>query len=145
MSFTELAGLARQLGREDDPVVRQGLAAAYTRLQLVRYLGLRVQTALSRGLPPGPESSVLKLAYSRHVAETGSLMMAIEGSVGMLSSGDAPDDGFWQQQFLGQWGVSIGGGTDQIQRNVIGERVLGLPGEPRTDKTMAFRELAGKS
>jgi len=145
VSFTELAGLARQLGREDDPVVRQGLAAAYTRLQLVRYLGLRVQTALSRGLPPGPESSVLKLAYSRHVAETGSLMMAIEGSVGMLSSGDAPDDGFWQQQFLGQWGVSIGGGTDQIQRNVIGERVLGLPGEPRTDKTMAFRELAGKS
>ena len=50
---------------------------------------------------------------------------------------------FWQQQFLGQWGVRIGGGTDQVQRNVIGERVLGLPAEPRPDKSVPFRELVG--
>jgi hypothetical protein len=47
----------------------------------------------------------------------------------------------WQQQFLGQWGVRIGGGTEQVQRNVLGERVLGLPGEPRPDKTLPFRDL----
>jgi hypothetical protein len=48
----------------------------------------------------------------------------------------------WQQQFLGQWAIRIGGGTEQIQRNIIGERVLGLPGEPRVDKAVPFKELS---
>ena len=47
----------------------------------------------------------------------------------------------WQQMFLNQWSVRIGGGTEQIQKNVLGERVLGLPGEPRPDKTAPFRDL----
>ena len=59
----------------------------------------------------------------------------------MLLEG-APHHGFWQQQFLNQWGIRIGGGTDEVQRNVIGERVLGLPREPRPDKDVPFRELA---
>jgi hypothetical protein len=59
----------------------------------------------------------------------------------MLHLADAPDDGTWQQMFLNQWSIRIGGGTEQIQRNVLGERVLGLPGEPRPDKTAPFREL----
>ena len=61
----------------------------------------------------------------------------------MLSDDDAPDGGFWQQQFLGQWSIRIGGGTDQVQRNVLGERVLGLPGEPRVDKDIPYRQIAG--
>lgn len=83
----------------------------------------------------------MKLMISQHVARNGDLSLAIEGAGGMLAGRDAFDGGLWQQQFLGQWGVRIGGGTEQIQRNVIGERVLGLPGEPRPDKTAAFREL----
>jgi hypothetical protein len=59
----------------------------------------------------------------------------------MLIGDDATQNGLWQQQFLGQWGVRIGGGTEQVQRNVLGERVLGLPGEPRPDKTLPFRDL----
>ncbi len=59
----------------------------------------------------------------------------------MLSDDDAIQDGYWQTQFLMQWSSRIGGGTEQVQRNVIGERVLGLPGEPRLDKTLPFREL----
>ena len=53
----------------------------------------------------------------------------------MLHNDDAPAGGMWQQMFLNQWSVRIGGGTEQIQKNVLGERVLGLPSEPRPDKT----------
>ncbi len=57
----------------------------------------------------------------------------------MLHGGDAPDDGRWQQSFLGAPSIRIAGGSDEIQRNVIGERVLGLPAEPRVDKDVPFR------
>ncbi len=112
---------------------RQEMAAAYIRLELLRYLGLRAQTALSHGRLPGPESSVMKLAYSRHVAATADLLMTLQGPAGMLGVNGAPDEGYWQQQFLSQWSIRIGGGTDQIQRNILGERVLGLPREPMTE------------
>jgi alkylation response protein AidB-like acyl-CoA dehydrogenase len=142
----EVIELARRLGRNRDPLVRQGLAALYVRTQLLRYLGLRARTASSQGRPPGPESSVLKLAYSRHAGLTGDLVLEVLGASGCLAGQSAVDGGFWQQQFLGQWSVRIGGGTDQIQRNVIGERVLGLPPEPRADRDVPFRELsAGRS
>jgi alkylation response protein AidB-like acyl-CoA dehydrogenase len=75
----------------------------------------------------------MKLAYSRHVAATADLLMALQGPAGMLGVIGAPDEGFWQQQFLSQWSIRIGGGTDQIQRNILGERVLGLPREPMTE------------
>jgi hypothetical protein len=83
----------------------------------------------------------LKLAISEHVYENGNLALAIEGPAGMLYKEDAYEDGFWQQQFLGQWGIRIGGGTEQVQRNILGERMLGLPSEPRPDKTDAFRDV----
>ena len=141
MAFQDLVRLARELGRTGDAVARQGLVDAFIRFEMLKYLGYRVQTAISQGRMPGPESSVLKLAYSRHVARTGDLALALEGASGMLLEG-APHHGFWQQQFLNQWGIRIGGGTDEVQRNVIGERVLGLPREPRVDKDVPFRELA---
>ncbi|HEX6313086.1 MAG TPA: acyl-CoA dehydrogenase family protein [Acidimicrobiia bacterium] len=141
IGFRDVLRLARAHGRTDDPTVRQELAAAYTRFELMKFLGQRAQAAARAGRPPGPESSVLKLAVSNNVARNGDLVLALEGANGMLHHDDAPDGGFWQQQFLGQWGVRIGGGTDQVQRNVIGERVLGLPAEPRPDKSMPFREL----
>ena len=139
--WADVLGLAHRMGRNADPYSRQALAQAYIRFEILRYLGLRVQTAISHGQTPGPESSVLKLAYSSHVAANGDLVLALEGVRGTLLGSDAPDAGFWQQTFLGQWGSRIGGGTDQIQRNVIGERVLGLPGEPRPDKDLPFRDL----
>ncbi len=142
VSFADLLGLANLAVRSDDALVRQRLVEAFTRLEIIRYIGYRVQTALSRGTPLGPEGSILKLLYSRHVAETGDLVMAIEGAAGMLRGADAPQHGFWQDSFLGQFAVRIGGGTDQIQRNVIGERVLGLPPEPRVDKAVPYRDLA---
>ena len=139
--FADLERLLRQTGRAKDPVARQGVVDAFIRIQLLRYLGLRSQTAISQGRQPGPETSVLKLAVSQHIAATGDLAMALEGAGGMLMGESTPDEGFWQQYFLGQWSVRIGGGTDQIQRNIIGERSLGLPREARADKGIAFRDL----
>jgi alkylation response protein AidB-like acyl-CoA dehydrogenase len=84
---------------------------------------------------------VLKLASSRRVERDGNLALSLQGAVAMLSADDAVHHGYWQQQFLMQWSSRIGGGTDQIQRNVIGERVLGLPPDVRVDKGVPFREL----
>jgi len=136
--FDDLVALARSTGRSDDPVLRQELARAYIRFELLRFLGLRVQTALSRGVPPGSETSVMKLAYSEHTAALSDLSLTLEGAAGMLGAEAAPDGGYWQQQFLSQWTVRIGGGTDQVQRNVMGERVLGLPREPDPTRTEPF-------
>ncbi len=141
LGFRDYADLARHYERTDDPVIRQRLAAAYTRFHVMRWLGERARAAAKAGKPPGPESSVMKLAISEHVAENGNLGLAIEGAAGMLYEHDAYEDGFWQQQFLGQWSIRIGGGTEQVQRNILGERVLGLPSEPRPDKSEPFREV----
>jgi alkylation response protein AidB-like acyl-CoA dehydrogenase len=139
--FEDLRALARSTGRAGDPVQRQELAKAYIRFELLRFLGLRVQTSLSRGIPPGSESSVMKLGYSRHIAELCDLALSLEGASTMLGIDGAPDGGYWQQQFLSQWAVRIGGGTDQVQRNIIGERVLGLPREPDPTRTEPFRRV----
>jgi alkylation response protein AidB-like acyl-CoA dehydrogenase len=143
VAFRDLARLAREQGRTGDVVVRQRLVDAYMRFEILKYLGQRAQAARRKGAAVGPEASVLKLAVSRHVALNGDLALALEGATGMLLHDDAPYGGFWQQMFLNQWGTRIGGGTEQVQRNVIGERVLGLPPEPRPDKRVPFRELAG--
>ncbi|MGA2837324.1 MAG: acyl-CoA dehydrogenase family protein [Acidimicrobiales bacterium] len=137
--FEDLRALARATGTSTDPVHRQELARAYTRFELLRFLGLRVQTALSHGVPPGSESSIMKLSYSEHTAALADLALSLEGASGMLGTEDAPDGGFWRQHFLSQWTVRIGGGTDQVQRNIIGERVLGLPREPDPGRTEPFR------
>jgi alkylation response protein AidB-like acyl-CoA dehydrogenase len=143
VGFRDLARLAIEQQRTSDPVLRQRLADAYIRFEIVKYLGQRAQAARRNGAAVGAEASVLKLAVSQNVALNGDLALALEGATAMLLHGDAPYGGFWQQQFLNQWGTRIGGGTEQVQRNVIGERVLGLPPEPRPDKRVPFRELVG--
>jgi alkylation response protein AidB-like acyl-CoA dehydrogenase len=143
VGFRDLARLARDQGRAGDPVLRQRLADAYMRFEILKFLGRRAQAAQRDGRSAGAEASVLKLAMSRHVALNGDLALALEGTTATLLHGDAPYGGFWQQNFLNQWGIRIGGGTEQVQRNVIGERVLGLPPEPRPDKQVPFRELLG--
>ena len=143
VSFGDLVRLARDQRRAGDPLLRQRLAEAFIRFELLKYLGRRAQAARRDGRSAGAEASVLKLAMSQHVARNGDLALVLEGARGMLLHGDAPYGGFWQQSFMNQWGVRIGGGTEQVQRNVIGERVLGLPPEPRPDKSVPFRELIG--
>ncbi len=139
--FDQVLSLARSFGVVGDDVVRQELARMFTRFEVLRYLGYRVRTSAERGEPVGPESSVVKLAVSALYESGGDLVIALEGAAGMLSGEDAPFGGGFQDLFMGQWAPRLGGGTDQIQRNIIGERVLGLPAEPRLDKSMPFRDL----
>jgi alkylation response protein AidB-like acyl-CoA dehydrogenase len=96
---------------------------------------------VAKGVPPGPEASVLKLLNSEQVAHVGDLVLSILGPTGMLWHADAPDGGFWQDAFLFQWTSRIGGGTEQVQRNIIGERVLGLPREPDPYRGTPWRDL----
>jgi alkylation response protein AidB-like acyl-CoA dehydrogenase len=137
--------LARRTGAASDPVIRQDLASFYMRTQLLRYMNYRVQTALSHGRQPGPEAATTKLFVSQHMSATGDLFMEIEGAAGMLSGESAIDGGLWQTLFLNQWMSKLGGGTDNIQRNSLGEMVLGLPREPRTDKDVPFSSLGARS
>ena len=136
-----LLRLLARFGGADDPRIRQRVAAAYSDHEMLKFLGWRVQSALLRGEQPGPESSVLKLLHTAPHHEVADLSMEIAGAAGMLNDpGDADVDALIQG-FLGQWSSKIGGGTDEVQRNIVAERVLGMPGDIRVDKVQPFREL----
>ena len=139
LGFGDFVELGLQYRRNDEPQMRQRLAMAYSRFEILRWLGARA--AANEGRGAGAEGSVTKLAVSAHAALNGDLALALQGAEGMLARDDAADEGFWQQLFLSQWAVRIGGGTEQVQRNIIGERVLGLPPEARPDKTAPFRDV----
>jgi alkylation response protein AidB-like acyl-CoA dehydrogenase len=141
LGFHELVTLARTHGVAGQPVVRQELAASFIRSQLARYLGLRIRTMTARGRSPHAEASIGKLVAAQNLKRNAELALAIEGAGGALAGADAPVSGAWQQAFLSAPSIRIAGGSDEVQRNVIGERVLGLPGEPRLDKDLPFREL----
>ena len=136
-----LAALARELGKADDPLVRQDVVEAHVRGELLRYLRLRAQTALSQGRQPGAETSVMKLAYARFMQQMTTTAMHVQGATAMLAGDELPAGGVWTTKFLHAPSLRIAGGSDQVQANIIGERVLGLPAEPRVDRDVAFRDL----
>jgi alkylation response protein AidB-like acyl-CoA dehydrogenase len=123
--------LARRLGKSGDPVFRQKFVSSWISNELIRFLRMRSRTALSQGRRPGPEASIMKLAYARYVKALGGLAVELQGPYGTLLHPDALEDGVLQQKFINAVQSSIGGGTDEIQHNIVGERVLGLPREPR--------------
>ncbi len=124
-SATQLVALARHLGRADDPVVRQRVAQAVIR---ERALDLLVSRVASGGRVPagGPAT---KLLYSEHARLTAATATEILGSAAMIT--DDPDAAPWVDRLLFAPGLRLGGGTDEIQRNAIAERGLGLPREPQ--------------
>ena len=140
-SVEDLIAAARRRDLHRDPDVRQELTRAWCRAETLKYLGYRMRTAMSQRRMPGPEMLTLKLAYATHWRLSADLAMAITGADGMLWGDDAADDNQWGQHLLGQFAIRIGGGTDEIQRNIIAERGLGLPREPSNDKDVPWREL----
>jgi alkylation response protein AidB-like acyl-CoA dehydrogenase len=139
-TFPQVLRLAKEYGVVADPLMRQRLAECYIRHEITRYLGFRIQTALSKGMS-APETSVAKLLFALVTKETVELTLSIEGPHAMLGGDGAPDGGYWQQQFLSAPSLRIAAGSDEVQRNIIGERVLGLPGDVRSDKNVPFRDL----
>jgi len=121
----------RETARMDDPVIRDAVVRAWIRSTVLTLTGDRVMEAVRRGGTVGPEASVLKLGISLLMEEVGNLSMHVLGAEGLLAGEGEEGYGPLQDQFLGQWSARIGGGTEQIQRNLIGERALGLPREPK--------------
>ena len=140
-SFGAIADLARNLGRNGDPVLRDRLVSMYVLSEVHRMSTLRMRAAAASGRMPGPEVSTGKLLSAALGRRARDLALAIQGPFGMLVGADAPENGRFQQMALRVQSGSIAGGTDEVQRNIIGERVLGLPKEPQVDRDQPFNEL----
>jgi alkylation response protein AidB-like acyl-CoA dehydrogenase len=140
-TFQAVLALARSCGRTSERTVRQALADVYIRERILKFHQMRMQTYLTqrRGQPVDP--SVLKNFFVRALSHRVELAVALEGPTGMLDGADALQGGFWQKQCMAQFSARIGGGTSEVHKNMIGERALGLPAEPRSDKDVRWRDL----
>ena len=156
--FTRMLAVCRSLKRNgkpaiEDPHVRQKLGEIYAEIEVLRYASLRLLSRLEKGLRPGPEASISKLHYSeldKHVQE---LFLDILGPYGLQTGGLPPEyamtaeadfgePGSWAYSFFWSRAGTIYAGSSEIQKNIIGERVLGLPKEVRSDRMAAVSEKA---
>jgi alkylation response protein AidB-like acyl-CoA dehydrogenase len=128
-------------GCGDDPAVRQEIAKAILLAWTARWTAERATAARERGRPPGPEGSLGKLASSNVARAAARAHAAIARGGAMLAGADGPAGGLIAEILLSVPAVSIAGGTDEIQRNIIGERVLGLPKDPSADTAVPFRDV----
>ncbi|HVT77850.1 MAG TPA: acyl-CoA dehydrogenase family protein [Acidimicrobiales bacterium] len=132
---------AEAMARTNDPLVRDRVARLHTMTEATRLTNERAMAAVRAGGRPGPEGSTGKLAAAVNLHATRDVGMSILGAHGMLIGADAPLGGEVQNVALSAHAISIAGGTNEIQRNIIGERVLGLPKEPSVDRDVPFRDL----
>ncbi len=126
----------------EDASVRERIADFYTRSRGVQYTGYRTLTALSKGTTPGPESSLGKLVGAALAQEMAAFGIELGGVAG-ATHGDisTPGASAFHDMYLAIPGLRIAGGTDEVLRNIISERVLGLPPESRADKGIAFKDI----
>ncbi|KQT31383.1 acyl-CoA dehydrogenase [Sphingomonas sp. Leaf412] len=136
----DLLALAREAGRLGDPVVRQRVAQAIAWRTLNALNTRRAKAEMAQGTS-SPIMSLGKLAMSRILHEDARVRTLLLGPESLLEGPDHPRAEDANFLALNAYFTSIGGGTDQIQRNIIGERVLGLPKEPEVDRTIAFRDV----
>jgi acyl-CoA dehydrogenase len=146
LDVRELMQLARSLELEDGPAiknaaVREKIADWYVKSAGLRYTTMRTMTALSRGQQPGPEASIAKIVVASKLQDLSAFAMELEGEAGILSGESAPMHGLFQGGWLSSPGLRIAGGTDEILRNIIAERVLGLPQDVRVDKDVPFNKI----
>jgi len=145
--YDELLTLARDTELEDGPALKNGavrekIADWYVQSQGLKYTKFRTLTALSKGETPGPESSIGKIVSAPKMQDLASFAMDLQSMGGIVRDRKlSPLGGGFQDQWFGAAGYRIAGGTDEILRNIVAERVLGLPQDIRVDKTAPFNEL----
>ncbi len=145
--FDDIFALARTLELDDgpairNPAVREKLAEWYVKTVGLKYTKFRTMTALSRGQTPGPEASITKLVSASKLQDIASYGIDLMGMAGGVMDAEvAPVEAWFQEALLYAPGMRIAGGSDEILRNIIAERVLGMPGDIRVDKDVPFREL----
>ena len=135
LSFDDLREFVKQNPQRIDGVMRDELARLYSWLRSLQLLNARVVTKLGRGEMPTAESSVMKLAIARIMTKAADLALRSAGPEALRRRG------YWQNQFLFSPAWHIAGGSDEIQKNVAAERVLGLPREPGGDREIPFEKL----
>jgi alkylation response protein AidB-like acyl-CoA dehydrogenase len=142
-----LIALARKCEWDERPALEDGrvrarIADAYLQQKGVELVIARGLTAISKGKAPGPEMAITKLVAAKAMQDIAAFALELAGPEGLI--GFEALGGDWrylQRLWLGSPGARIAGGTDEILKNVIAERVLGLPGELRTDRKIPFRDL----
>jgi len=140
-TFTSLVDLARSRGRSRDPVIRQQLAELYVRQRAVHLLGTRLAQEARQGLSPGSRGSAAKLAAAELARFSAGVAAELVGGDAIAWDSSDPEAARWAGAVLSAPAAAIAGGSNEIQRNIIGERVLGLPKEPQVDRDVPFREL----
>jgi acyl-CoA dehydrogenase len=148
LDVDELLELARDTELEDGPAIRNAsvrskIAEWYVQSQGLKYTKFRTLTSMSRGQTPGPESSIAKIVAAPKMQDLGAFAMELMGQAGIMTK-DVPGAGGFQAQWIGGAGFRIAGGTDEILRNIVAERVLGLPQDVRVDKDVPFNQLGKK-
>jgi len=132
------AALAADPEARRDPEVRHRLGAIAAELMAVRFTGYRTLTALQKGQIPGPEAGLAKITIVKGAIEAGDLISDVQGPDAL------GDNSEWAYMISFLPGLKSAGGSEEILRNTVGERVLGLPPEPRLDKGIPFSELRSK-
>jgi alkylation response protein AidB-like acyl-CoA dehydrogenase len=150
IGFDDLLQLCRTVsidGRPaiDDSAVRSRLASFAVRHFGLKYTVMRAITALSKGQIPGPENSIGKLVAAYAMQDLAMLATDILGPAGIIMGADQYRDGRFQKMLLRSSAMRVEGGSDEIMRNIIGERVLGLPGDIRVDKHVPFKDIPVRS
>ena len=147
LGWADIMKIARDIPGVDgpaieDPAFREWLADWYVNAEGIRLLSFQTLTSLSRGQAPGPESSAGKLLWANQTQDLSSMALDVMGHFGLIDQGDeAIASGAFQHRFLWAPGLRLGGGSDEIMKNIIAERILGLPGDPRVDKNVAFKDI----
>jgi len=132
---------AKATGKNSDPVVRQEIAKVLILAKSAEWTARRARVAQEQGRPQGPEGSLGKLAASYVARGAARAHTLISGADAMLTGPDSPVNGVIAEILVSTPAISIAGGTDEIQKNIISERVLNMPKEPRTDVDRPFRDV----